>query len=143
MTDLGPWVVESVSAEAMRELAKLFADPNPIHLDPAAALAAGLGPCVVNQGPASYAYVVNMLREAHPDAEIRRLRFRFLSPVRAGDRVVAAGRVIRREPCPGGELLAYEVWLDVEGAGRAIEGSAKLMLPGASSAPFGHGGPRR
>ena len=51
--ELAPFSVESVSAEAMAVLAEVLRDPNPIHLDPAAAAAAGLGNSRINKGPAN------------------------------------------------------------------------------------------
>ena len=102
-----------VRAEPMRDFADLLEDPNPIHLDEAAARGR-----VINQGPVNAGYVIAMLRDAFPDAGIERLRLRFLAPVRAGDVVVAGG-----EAGPG---LECRVWLDIEGGARAVEGSATL-----------------
>jgi acyl dehydratase len=55
---LGPWRLDSVDSERMREFAVLLADPNPIHLEPEAVRARGLGDRVVNQGPANFGYVL-------------------------------------------------------------------------------------
>jgi acyl dehydratase len=131
---LGPWVVDPVSAEAMRGLAGLLDDPNPIHLDAAAAAALGLGDRQVNQGPANCAYIVAMLQEAFGGAELRRLRFRFRTPVRAGDKVVAGGRVTGRETTGAGVTLQCETWLDVEGGPRAVTGSATVVLAAGGAA---------
>jgi 3-hydroxybutyryl-CoA dehydratase len=123
--ELGPLVIESVSAENMKALAVVLADPNPIHLDPEAVRALGMGDRVVNQGPANFAWVLDMLREAVPDAEIRDLKVRLLANVFAGDRVVAAGRV---EAVEDGRATC-SVWLDVDGGARAVDGTATLILP--------------
>jgi 3-hydroxybutyryl-CoA dehydratase len=120
---LGPWTVEFVSPERMKDLAVLLADPNPIHLDPEAVKAVGLGDRVINQGPANCGYVMNMLREAFPDAEIERFEVRFLSNVLGGDRVIAAGEV---ESVAEGRVDC-RVWLDVDGGARALEGAATLL----------------
>ena len=93
-TSLGPWVVESVSAENMRTLAEVLEDPNPIHLDRDAVAELGLGNRLINQGPANFAYIVNMLRDAVPAAEITNLSVRLLSNVFEGERVQAAGEVV-------------------------------------------------
>jgi acyl dehydratase len=121
---LEPWIVESVSAEAMRVIADVLRDPNPIHLDPAAVRAAGLGDRVINQGPANGSYIANMLRANFPGARVRALRLRLRANVFAGDRVVAGGTVEARE----GDLVHCRVWLDVDGRGRAIEGTAVVAL---------------
>jgi 3-hydroxybutyryl-CoA dehydratase len=129
VTALPPWELERVSAEAMRELAVLLDDPNPIHLDPEAARRAGHGDRVVNQGPVNCSYVVSMLEGAFPEGVIRALRFRLLANVRAGDRVVAGGEVVRTEPGEDGRRVHCRVWLDVAGGPRAVEGTAEIALP--------------
>ena len=123
--ELGPLVIESVSAENMKALAVVLADPNPIHLDPEAVRALGMGDRVVNQGPANFAWVLDMLREAVPGAEILDLKVRLLANVFAEDRVVAAGRV---EAVEDGRATC-SVWLDVDGGARAVDGTATLILP--------------
>jgi predicted thioesterase len=65
-----------------------------------------------------------MLRAAAPAATVKDLRVRLLANVFAGDRVTAAGEVLATE----GNRVTCAVWLDVEGAGRAIEGTATLEL---------------
>ncbi|QEC50523.1 protein dehydratase [Baekduia soli] len=127
-------VVDPVDADAMRGLAELLRDPNPIHLDGAAAAAAGLGDRPVNQGPANCAYVVAMLQEAFPGAELRRLRFRLLSPVAAGDRVVAGGVVTGVEHDGGAMVVSCETWLDVDGGRRVVSGSAEVLIVGPGPA---------
>jgi 3-hydroxybutyryl-CoA dehydratase len=117
----------------MRRLAELLDDPNPIHLDAEAAADRGLGDRQVNQGPANCAYVINMLRDAFPGAELRAMRFRFKLPVHAGDRVVAGGRITERDCHSGVLTLNCETWLDVDGGGRAVVSSATIVLPAAAS----------
>jgi len=75
----------------MRTLADVLNDPNPIHLDPAAAQAAGLGERVINQGPANLAYVLNMLESN--GLQIKTLEASFTGNVRAADIVEANGAV--------------------------------------------------
>jgi 3-hydroxybutyryl-CoA dehydratase len=114
--NLGPLVIESVSAERMKALAVVLEDPNPIHLE---------GPRPVNQGPANIAWVLDMLRESMPGALIADLEVRLLANVFAGETVVAAGRVERIED---GRAVC-SVWLDVAGGARAVEGTATLIVP--------------
>lgn len=128
---LAPWTVESIDPEKMKVFAELLADPNPIHLDPEAAKAAGLGDRVVNQGPASFGYVVSMLRAAAPGAVLRDLRVRLTANVFAGDRVIAAGEVERVEDEGGERRASCRVWVDVDGGARALQGTATLVLPRA------------
>jgi acyl dehydratase len=122
--DLSPRSV-TVRQSAMDVFAEILEDPNPIHLDPGAAAAAGLGERTINQGPANFGYVIDMLRESFPGGEIRDLNVRLLANVCAEDRVTAAGRV---EAVQDGRLRCA-VWLDIEGGPRAIEGTATVVLP--------------
>jgi acyl dehydratase len=124
-TQLGPRVIESVDPEKMKTFAVALADPNPIHLDPEAVKAAGLGDRVINQGPAGLGYLLNMLREAVPGAGVEDLKVRFTANVFGGDRVEAAGVV---ESVTDGRATC-RVWLDVTGGKRALSGTATLVLP--------------
>jgi hypothetical protein len=120
--NLGPLVIESVSAEHMKTLAVVLDDPNPIHLT---------GPRPVNQGPANLAWVLDMVREAFPGATLQSVKARFLANVFAGDRVVAAGRVESLED----GCAVCSVWLDVDGGARAVDGTATLILPPTEERP--------
>src|SRR3954464_15575914 len=101
----------TVGQDAMDVFADILDDPNPIHLDPAAAAAAGLGDRTINQGPANLGYVLNMLLAAFPGALVRDLDVRLLANVCAGDRVTASGEVQSEE---AGRVRCV-VWLDIEG----------------------------
>jgi acyl dehydratase len=124
-TQLGPRVIESVDPEKMKLFAVVLADPNPIHLDPEAVKAAGLGDRVINQGPTGMGYLLNMLQEAVPGATVEELKVRFSANVVGGDRVEAAGVV---ESVEDGRARC-DVWLDVTGGKRALSGTATLVLP--------------
>jgi 3-hydroxybutyryl-CoA dehydratase len=127
---LGPHVVASVSADAMRGLAAVLQDPNAIHLEADVVRRLGLGDRVINQGPANCSYVVTMLRAAFPGATIRALSFQLLGNVFAGDRVVAAGRIEAVETGPDGRVVQCHcrAWLDVDGGTRAVEATATIVL---------------
>jgi 3-hydroxybutyryl-CoA dehydratase len=127
-TELGPWTVDHVDPAKMKIFAEVLADPNPIHLDPDAVAAAGLGDRVINQGPASFGYVLNMLREALPGAIIRDIDVRLTANVFGGDRVTVAGRVESIEDVGSEQSLTCSVWVDVEGGRRALQGVARLVL---------------
>jgi 3-hydroxybutyryl-CoA dehydratase len=114
-----------VSAEAMRELAEILRDPNPIHLDPGVVAARGLGSRTINQGPANLAYVVDAIEAAAPGAALVELDVRLLANVFDGDTVAAGGCV----DVVAGERVECRLWLDVEGGGRVLEGYARLRLP--------------
>ena len=126
--ELAPLVIESVSSEAMKTVAALLHDPNPIHFDVAAVRALGLGDRPVNQGPSNMAYVVSMLsRSAGGPERIRRLRVRFLGNVLAGDRLVAGGTVAAVGEQDGERVAEVDVWLE-RGGDRVLEGSATVLV---------------
>lgn len=127
-TALGPWTIESVSEQSMKTLAEILDDPNPIHLDAEAVRRLGLGDRVINQGPANLGYVMNMLAESVPGARIKSLRTRFIANVLGGDEVTARGEVLAVHDDRGERRLECSIWLDVEGRGRVLEGTATLLL---------------
>ena len=74
--ELPPFTMQDVSLEQVVEFMELMQDTNPVHVDPELASRLGLrGP--VAQGPASLAYVINMLLGWRADAVLERLEFRF------------------------------------------------------------------
>lgn len=85
------WDLASVPAEAMALWCEALGDDNAIHLDPAAAEARGFGPRTVNPGPTNLAYLLNMVMEAQPDAQVRSIEAALLGNVLAGDAVTAKG----------------------------------------------------
>jgi acyl dehydratase len=127
--ELEPLVVESVPVEAMKTVAALLHDPNPIHFDVETVRALGMGDRPVNQGPNNMGYLVAMLgRAAGGREKVRRLRVRFLGNVFAGDRVVARGRVESIEERDGQRLAEVEVWLERGDDDRVIAGTATIAL---------------
>lgn len=119
---LEPFEIESVSAEAMRTIAALLRDPTPIHFAPEVVAELGLGDRVINQGPANLGYVMNALMRAAPEGRIERVQVRFLGNVLAEDRVSAGGQVAAVD----GDRATLDVWLDVAGGSRALEGTATV-----------------
>jgi 3-hydroxybutyryl-CoA dehydratase len=121
---LPPFMIESVSAEAMKDWAIFLADPNPIHLDVEVVKAKGLGDKVINQGPANVAYVMNMLLAAFPGASIEAMESRFVDNVYAGDRLTAGGTVIAIE----NGKASCETWLRADDRNLVISGTATILL---------------
>ncbi|MGY1712097.1 MaoC family dehydratase [Geodermatophilus sp. SYSU D00758] len=133
-TELPAYDVPSVSAEKMKTMAALLADPTPIHWDVATLQALGMGDRPVNQGPLTMGYAMNAVTAwaGGPD-RLRRLRVRFLGTVLAGQhlRVRATVTAVRVE---GGARLAdcdlvVEVVGEGDGAAPVISGSATVVLP--------------
>ena len=115
---------DRVSPDAMREWATFLRDDNPIHLDPAAVAALGLGERVINQGPANLAYVINMLHAAFPSGTITGLSTRFLGNVRAEDSVVAGGTITSLKP----DEAVCDFELRVVDGEPALAGTATIAL---------------
>ena len=134
-TALPDWTI-AVSPAAMRVTSAVCRDPNPIHWDRDASMAAGFGGRVVNQGPLNLAYVANMLAAwAGPDA-LRRLSARFVAVVREGDYVTAGGIVTAVETGQSGARLAHcDIWLDRDDGVRAVVGTAVVQLGAAVAEP--------
>jgi acyl dehydratase len=112
-------------------MAALLGDPNPIHWDPIATKALGMGERTVNQGPINMAYVMNMLVAwaGNEPSRLRSLSLRFMANVFNGDRVEAGGTVTGLRDVNGERLADCEVWLDVTGGARALSGTATVTLP--------------
>lgn len=121
---LPPFVIESVSADAMRDWSVFLADPNPIHLDVEVVKAKGLGDKRINQGPINVAYMMNMLMAAVPGCRIETMDSRFLDNVYEGDHLTATGTVTAVE----GNRLSCEFKLDVAGRGTVNSGTATLLI---------------
>lgn len=123
---LPPLRIASISAADMREWAQVLRDPNPIHLDPQAVAARGLGDRVINQGPANLSYIIAMLQAALPGARVQSFDVRYLDNVFAGDAVEAGAKVV--SVGAEGTPVSCEVWLKVDGRGAALQGSAVLEI---------------
>jgi len=117
-----------VTADDSRAWAWLLRDDNPLHANPGAAGANGLGSGVVNPGPAGIGYLMTMLLEEFPDAEIRRFHARFNAPVLTPTEVEARGQVTRREADSSGDILHVTLELHARGM-LAIRAEAVARLP--------------
>lgn len=128
-TEIPPRTVESVPVEAMKTVAALLHDPNPIHFDTRAVEALGMGDRPVNQGPTNMAYLIEMLTAwtGGPEA-LRRVQVRFLGNVLAGDRVTARGVVTALHEKDGVRLAELDVWLERSETDRVLEGTATVAL---------------
>ncbi|WP_433031756.1 MaoC/PaaZ C-terminal domain-containing protein [Actinomycetospora sp. CA-053990] len=106
------WRLPVVDGEKMKVLALLLADPNPIHFDPAAVMAVGLGDCPINQGPSSMAMLANAVRAAFPRGRLTRLQVTLRGSVAAGEEALVRGIVVAHEPTSRGESIRCELTLE-------------------------------
>jgi len=87
-----------IDATALKTVAALMDDPNPIHWDVEAVKARGLGDRPVVQGPVTISALIDLALDfAGPGDRLLDLNARFLRPVFAGDSVDCSGRVVSRE----------------------------------------------
>jgi acyl dehydratase len=111
----------------MKSFAIILEDPNPLHLEPEAVRAMGMGDRVINQGPTGIGYIMNMLLDSAPGTSIEDLAVSLMANVFGGDRVIAGGRVVSISRLANERRVACEIWLDVENGARAILGTATLI----------------
>ncbi len=128
-TELPPWDVPEVSAEKMKTMAALLADPSPIHFDDATLQALGMGDRPVNQGPLNMGYVMNAVTDwAGGTERLRVLRVRFLGNVLAGQRLRVTGTVTAVHEQDGVRSADCDVVLTVVGGDAVVSGSATVVL---------------
>lgn len=125
---LTPHRVMTVSAQAMKTMSVLLDDPNPIHIDVAAVRELGMGDRLVNQGPTNLAYVMDMVRKNFPTGRLQQFRSRLLANVFDGDVVTAGGEIQSVAQRAYGTEVTSHVWLDIDGGGRAVEGTASVVI---------------
>lgn len=122
----------TVSAQKMKTAAALLADPNPIHFDPDAVQALGLGDRTINQGPSNMGYVMNLLAAFSGSHDrLRHFRVRFLANVFAGDRLRATGTItdIRSALDPAELEVTCDVGLLVIDGDPVLAGTASVVVP--------------
>lgn len=126
-TPLPVWRVPAVDAERMKVLALLLADPNPLHFDPAAVAAAGLGDRPVNQGPSSMAMLANAVRAAFPQGRLVRLHVTLRGSLAAGEEALVRGVVVARNHTEHGESVRCELTLQA-GDRTVLRGLADVLV---------------
>ena len=112
-----------VTREDVRAYAEASGDRNPLHLDEAAARAAGFDG-VIAHGMFTMGHLASAVTAwAGGGAFVRRMRVQFRAPVAMGETIVARGRV--RSADPSSRAVVLEAWVDVE---RASDGSTEQAI---------------
>lgn len=128
-TVIPPHEVASVSAEKMKTMAALLADPNPIHWDTRATAELGMGNRPVNQGPLNMGYVMTMLSNwAGGRDRIKDFRVRFHGNVLAGDQLRATGFVTAVREEESRRIAECNVTLQVVGGDDVLSGTATVEV---------------
>ncbi|MCI0385835.1 MaoC/PaaZ C-terminal domain-containing protein [Streptomyces sp. CNQ085] len=104
-TELPVLVLAEVTPEAVLQFARASGDTNPIHLDPAAARAAGM-PDVIAHGMLTMAWLGRLVTSWAPSERLRSLRAAFVAPVPVGDSLTCGGTVAEVREASG-EWHAY------------------------------------
>lgn len=108
----------AVGLDRLRRYAAVSGDDNPIHVDEAAARAAGLdGPVV--QGMLLMGLADTALGAWLPEGTCVRLSARFALPVPAGSDIAVSGRVVRADEAGGRERATLRLFIR-DGTGRTV-----------------------
>lgn len=114
--------VRSVDPAAMKLVAALMDDPNPIHWDEQAVMALGLGNRPVNQGPVTVSYLLDLAAQVAGGASrVAHFKARFLDNLFAGERVDCVAQFCPHSTSPRRLLLSASV-----GERRVVEAIAVL-----------------
>jgi acyl dehydratase len=126
-----PEVSRVVTREDVGAYASASGDRNPLHLDDAAARAAGFDG-VIAHGMFTMGHLASAVGAwAGDGAFVRRMRVQFRAPVAMGETIVARGRV--RSVDASSRSVVLEAWVDVErrsGVEQAIRrGEIEVVFP--------------
>jgi acyl dehydratase len=109
------------------EWSEVLDDRNPLHADPDAALAHGLGRGIVSPGPANMAHLMTLLLRSFPGATIETFEARFVAAIFAPTTAVATGIVDSEAVTATGSRL--QCTLELRAADRvAIIARAQLRI---------------
>lgn len=129
MTAIGaelPVRTTTVKAARMKVFSLLTNDPNPIHWDPDAVTALGLGDRLINQGGLNVGYVITAVADwAGGPERIVDVKVRFLGNVFDGEEVRAGGTVRAVED----GIATIDVWLMRPDDTVAIRGTIRAIAP--------------
>ncbi|MGV9870804.1 MaoC family dehydratase [Rhodococcus koreensis] len=115
----------AVRAEAMKPMALLLKDPNPIHWDSDALRALGLDERPVNQGPLNVAYLWEALTAWTGDPKmITKMKLRFVSNALAGEHLTAGGEVSSIDELAGSATCT--VWVRHDDGQPVLTGTAMI-----------------
>lgn len=125
----------AVPAGAMKVMALVLRDPNPIHFDPLSLRRLGLPERPINQGPNNVGYVLNALTAwAGDPGAVEAFHVRFLANVLADDRVVTGGQVTEVRDDGDDQVATCSIWLDrgpEAEQDRVLQGTARVRFRGA------------
>lgn len=128
---LPPLVKVPIEQEQLRLYAAASGDYNPIHLDPEAARHVGLDG-VIAHGMLSMAFLGQFVNQqiAHdPEAQVARLKVRYISMVRPGDTLTCQGSVKERVESERETAITIECWAQNQRGEQVTVGEAVVRVP--------------
>jgi acyl dehydratase len=132
--EIPPLFAPQVSEGKLAEFAVASGDDNPIHLDPAVAIAAG-HEHVIAHGMLAMAYLGRFVGDWAARERIRSLQARFVAPIPLGSVPTCAGRVLKVTDGDGERLVRLALTVKIEDGTTAVRGEAVVAFP--PSAPSG------
>lgn len=130
-TELPPLVVAPITRTTLAAFAEASGDDNPIHLDPAAAAAAGHED-VIAHGMLSMAYLARLVSGWVPQEDIRSLRVRFVATTPVGAEVTCTGKVTGVEEVGGEQRAKVALTAKLADGTTTVRGDAVVAV---SSSP--------
>jgi acyl dehydratase len=128
--EVPPVAIPPVAEVTLARFAAASGDDNPIHLDPAIAVAAG-HPGVIAHGMLAMAYLGRLVGGWVPRERIRSLQARFVAPIPLGARPTCTGRVLSISAGEGERLAKLTLAVKLENGTTAVRGEAVVAFPPA------------
>jgi acyl dehydratase len=122
---LPEWRSAPLTQEAINAYAKASGDDNPLHTDLAAARAAGLENTIVH-GMMLLGLVGEAVEAALTDHRILSLGAKFLTPIKAGERVVVTGKAVADKRGPAADQAVLRLFVAGETGAVALMGEAHV-----------------
>ena len=102
-------------------------DHNPIHLDDAAARAAGL-PGVIAHGMLSMAFLGQFVADWAPRGGLRSFAARFTAMAYPGDTITCRGTVVKKAVIDGRKTVELDIVAENQAGERTLAGSASVVF---------------
>ena len=103
-------------------------DPNPLHVDPEFARAAGM-PDVVAHGMLSMAWLGRLVTNWAPQRQLREFSVRFTAITHVGEQIVCTGRVAEKLERDSERIVRVAVQTANEAGEVKVSGDAYVLLP--------------
>lgn len=102
-------------------------DFNPLHYDFEFAKKSGLDKPVAH-GMYNAALMTKVITDVFHPSSVKRVEFRFKSPVPLGERIRYGGKVVSKEERSGRTILKIELWAKKSSGEEAVSGFAEVEI---------------